>query len=342
MLTGDLSDFSLRNVLEFLSVARKSGLLTIRCASVDGGVFLRDGDVCLGLVDVTRVPLGPRLIARGLVDRAALREAGGGADGTTFGLACGLMRAASDADEASSMAVDHTCETIGWFDTRSNAQFVFDCTVAVDAWPFAPSPASGLLTGVERSAAVWRELRNVIDDLSLVPSCPVDPSSTAGVSLTAAQWRVVALADGRRSINEVIELIGLGQLETCRELAGLIDEGLIELVGAGGHTAIDTLLHDVRAVDALAFGREALAHDEPSPEASFPAGADAEGIVAIADTGSAPLPVPSQGDAHPVHNPRAAGDADSGAASAQTTSADVPSEVNVGLYNRLIDGARRR
>lgn len=344
MLTGDLSDFSLREVLEFLSAAGKSGLLTIRCAGIDGGVFLCDGGVCLALVDVTRVPLGPRMIALGLVDRETLREAGGTAGGTTFALVCGVMRAAVDAGEANMLAVDHTRDAVGWLNQLDNATFVFDSTVTADAWPFAPLPVEQLLVAAEGSAARWAELRETIDDLSLVPSSMVDPSSTIEVSLTAPQWRVIALTDGRRSVNEIIELSGLGQLETCRELAGLIDGGLVELVRPGGHSLVDTLLHDVRAVDAFAFGRGAPTLAEPFPASAPPsAGADPGRIATIADTGAALVsPEPPHASAHPVHQRGAALDAHSAVTPEHLTPAAVPPEVNVGLLNRLIDGARRR
>jgi len=343
MLSGDIADFSLRNVLEFLSAGDKSGLLTIRSGSIDGGVFLRDGEVCLALVDVTRVPLGPRLVALDLVDRETVRDAGAAVDGTTFGLACGLMRVASDADEARNVAGGHTRESIGWLSQHDHASFVFDCTVTVDAWPFDPLPCDELLADAEHSATQWAEMRDVIDDLSCVPSCLVESSSMTEVRLTSAQWRVVALADGRRSINDILELIGLTQLETCRELAGLIAAGLVELVRAGGNSAVDMLLHDVRAVDALAFGRAVPANDEPSPTTrslSLSATDPGSGLaITDAGVGTPSTTIPHAG-AHPVHKRNAAPDGAGDAPSA--TPAGMPSDVNVGLFNRLIDGGRRK
>jgi hypothetical protein len=158
------------------------------------------------------------------------------------------------------------------------------------------------------------------------------------IRLTTVQWRVVALADGRRSINDILELIGLTQLEVCRQLAGLSAAGLIELVRAGGHSAVETLLHDVRAVDALAFGRSMPADGEPSlparslslPDTDFRAG------VAIADAGpeTASTAVLRAGT-HPVHKWNAAPDG------AEGTPPAMPSDVNVDLFNRLLDGGRR-
>jgi hypothetical protein len=339
MLTGDLTDFSLRNVLEFLASARKSGLLTIRWAGIDGGVFVRDGGVCLGLVDVTRVPLASRMIALGLVDRADLHGAAVGADGTTFGLACGLMRVATDAAAARGMAVDHTRESLGWLDKGDNATFVFDCGVAVETWPFEPLPAGEVLAEAEHSAEQWAELRPAIDDLSLVPNCLMDPMSTTDVSLTAAQWRVVALVDGQRAINEIIELAGLGQLETCREVVGLVDDGLVELIRPGGHSAIDTLVHDVRAVDAFAFARGALAYGEP-PSAEQPLGAGTGRTAIAATTGGPMSPDVSPPGEHPATEGTA--DADGAQTPDDQAGAEAMSDINVGLLNRLIDGARRR
>lgn len=357
MLTGDLSDFSLRNVIDFLAAARKSGLLTLRSSTGDGGVFLRDGRICLALVDVTRVPLGPRMVALGLLDREGLRDAGTAVDGTTFGLACGLMRGASDREAANALAGEHTREAVAWLDQYEHASFVFDCTVAVDAWPFDALPATQILADVEHSAAQWSQLRALIGDLALVPSCVVDPASWAQVDLTGAQWRIIALTDGHRSINDLIELSGLSQLETCRELATLVEHRLVELVRHGGHSGIDLLVSDARAVDAHAFGRAAHALDDASrfnvPE---PVSQGPVRHVAPAGMPSAPAGSPTVSPAHtdPAAKVRAerssarsaaaqhqvAHDAVEPATRERTRSGDAPSDTNAGLLNRLIDGVR--
>lgn len=266
MLSGDLTDFSLGHVLRLLSTTGKSGLLTLHGAASDAGVFVRDGGICLALVDVTRVPLGPRMIMSGIADRETVGAAARAADGTVFGLACALVRGVPDADAASALAADHTRETIGWLSQYAAAVFEFDPTIAVEAWPFEPLGTEELLADIERSAHQWTELRGVVDDLSLAPSCVPDLSDGAALSLTARQWRIVALVDGRRTIKELVEAVGLGQLDTGRELAGLVGEGLVELIGPGDHSAVDVLLQDVRTVDAFSLYPAWMARDDDAPE----------------------------------------------------------------------------
>ena len=326
MLTGDLADFSLRSLLEFLSAERKSGLLTVRCAGVDGGVFLRDGGVCLALVDVTRVPLGPRLVALDLLDRRALRAAGSAGDGTTFGLACGLLRAATDADRANAVAVDQTCDALGWLDRQEHASFLFDHTVAVDDWPYAPLPAGDVLVAINGDADLWTGLRGVIDDLSAVPSPRLDVSSPAGVHLSPAQWRVVALSGGR-SLHEIIEVSGLGVLETCCEVAGLIDAGALELVAPGRRTAIDVLTADARAVDALAFTGAFARATAIAPHALAPVDAAGSADAALLDgvDVTAGLPAP-----HATADPAAPDPARPDGAHDVATAADAASAAVLG------------
>ncbi|HSK97266.1 MAG TPA: DUF4388 domain-containing protein, partial [Euzebyales bacterium] len=162
MLSGDLTDFSLRDVLRLLATTGKSGLLTLHGAGSDGGVFVRDGGICLALVDVTRVPLGPRMIMTGSVDRETVAAAGRAADGTAFGLACALVRGVADAAAAATLVADHTREAIGWLSQYFAATFEFDPTIAVDAWPLAPLATEQVITDVERVAPHWAELRGVV------------------------------------------------------------------------------------------------------------------------------------------------------------------------------------
>ena len=243
MLSGDVQDFALRDVLQLLSTTNKSGLLTLYQAGSSGGVFVRDGGVCLALVDVTRVSLGRRIVAAGLAEAKVVRTTLRAVDSSPFDSVCALMRVVSDAGRARALVAEHTRDAIGWLSQYAEARFTFDPTVRVEAWPFEPLATEDVLAGVERNAAQWAELHAVVGDLSLVPHCAPSPKDSADVTVTTPQWRVVALIDGRRSIRDLTELVGLGQLELCRELGGLVDRGLVELVAPDGrHSAVTPLL----------------------------------------------------------------------------------------------------
>jgi hypothetical protein len=321
-LSGELTDFSLQDVLRFLSATDASGVLLLQGAGTDAGMYLRDGRVCLALADVTRVPLGPRLIATGLADKAAVDAARGIGGGTTFGLACALMRTVGDAAAAATLIADHTAEAVGWLSLGSVTAFELDSTVAVKNWPLEPLATDEVLAAAERCAGQWTELRGVISDLSLVPSCVPERVEPAEIGLTARQWRIAAFVDGHRSVKDVLELTGLGQLDAACELKGLVEAGLLEMVAPGGRSIVETIAHDVWAAGPFAVGQPWFAHGD--------------GVEAVPEP-----PVIERGPLLASRGPDAPSHADDETAQPpDAVQPDAASDANLRLLNRLIDGNR--
>jgi hypothetical protein len=338
MLSGDLTGFPLRDLLHLLASTGKSGQLTLHGTGGAGGVFLRDGGICFALLDITRVALGPRLIRTGNADREAVVTAARAADGTAFGLTCGLVRAADDAAAAATIITDHTREAIGWLSQYFAATFEFDPTVAVDAWPFPPFTAAQVLADVERDAPQWADLRAVVEDLSLVPSClPEPPPDALPLQLTGVQWRLIALIDEQRTTKELVELAGLGYLEVGRELAGLVRDGCVELIRPGAMSAVDVLLADVHTIDAYAISPPWMARDDDVPPRIVTAAGDGDagepltaGMADDVPAEPAPEPAPSQ-----LETPLSRHEDDV----TPDTTESAP-DANVGLLNRLVGRAR--
>jgi hypothetical protein len=317
-----------------LSTTHKSGVLTLHYAGNDAGVFVRDGGICLALIDMTRVPFGPGMIMKNIADRETIAEAARTADGTVFGLACVLMHGVSDIEAASRLVADHTRETVGWLSQYSAATFNFDPTIAVDAWPFEPLATEQVLADIEHDAQKWAELRGVVDHLSQMPSCVPKPPDAATLTLTGLQWRIVALVDGQRTVKDLVEAVGHGLLDTGRELAGVVREGLVELVEPGGHSAVDALLQDVQPVDGFTTSPQwtALGHDAP---AQLVSGEPAGGVDSHADDDAEDAAARPTQPRHEVVLPSREGDALSDADDDAVPS-DVVSDANIGLLNRLV------
>jgi hypothetical protein len=318
MLSGDVKDFAVRDVLQLLATTNKSGLLALHVAGGSGGVFVRNGDVCLALVDVTQVPLGHRIISAGLADADTVRATLRTADSSAFDVTCALLRAVSDADKARLLVAEHTRDSLGWLSQFPDARFEFDPTVNVEAWPLEPLATGEVLAEIEGGAEQWAELHSLVGDLSHVPHCGPGPKGAAEISLTALQWRVVALVDGHRSIRDLTGLASLGQLELYRELGGLARKGLVELVDPGGRRAIVTPLQDVEEADALSDILPEPAGEESHTPDVHPAIPDEPATVAADEPATVAADEPSFGKPLTTSQPSTIGDA------------------NVGLLNRLI------
>lgn len=102
--------------------------------------------------------------------------------------------------------------------------------------------------------------------------------------------------------------MGLDQLELCREVGGLVDNGLVELVAPGGRRAVDILLPEVEPGDVVSDVLQEPATEVPPAEQSA-----AEAPVTLEDQQPGAATEPD-----PLTQPSELADA------------------NVGLLNRLI------
>lgn len=107
--------------------------------------------------------------------------------------------------------------------------------------------------------------------------------------------------------------MGLDQLELCREVGGLVDNGLVELVAPGGRRAVDILLPEVEPGDVVSDVLQEPATEVPPAEQSAAEQSAAEAPVTLEDQQPGAATEPD-----PLTQPSELADA------------------NVGLLNRLI------
>lgn len=242
MLTGDLTEFSLREILQFLATTSSSGVLQLHSVESTAGIALRDGGVCVALLDINAVRgLAARMIRAGAVDVDGVRAVGGQHDGDAIAWAAALGHDVREADVAADLYLEHTYETLGWLTRHERATFSFERSARLDEWPFHAASVDDVLAIVEERAELWADLPDTVSDLTLVCSPLPDPPDSENI-LTIEQWRVIALVDGRRAVRDLIELSGIGHLQTCRQLHELVTAGLIELVEPGASSTLATLL----------------------------------------------------------------------------------------------------
>lgn len=243
MLTGDLADFSLREILQFLATTSASGVLELRSVESTAGVALHDGRICVALLDVNGVRgLAARLVRAGTVDTDRLRQVGRRHQIDAIACAAALGHDVNDVAATAEVYLEHTYEALGWLTRMDRATFAFERSTQLDDWPFDAAAVDDVFAVVDERAERWSALPDTVSDLTLVCSPRPDPSGTDEITLTVEQWRLIALVDGRRAVRDLIELSGIGYLETCVLLHELVTAGLVELVEPGASTSLATLL----------------------------------------------------------------------------------------------------
>ncbi|MDQ3951665.1 MAG: DUF4388 domain-containing protein [Actinomycetota bacterium] len=190
MLTGTLDDFTLADVLRLIAGAKRSGGLEVVRDGGAGSLYFRDGSVSGGLARYDR--------------RTGPASPAGAIEDLTFD----LMR---------------------W----SRGEF---------AWTPGATPEGGPgAAGGEAAVEVddlLREVSGRLEELAriqtLVPSeeavlamAPQPPEGAVQINITPAEWRVLVLVDGHRSVAEIAAAAGVDDLEAMKLLYGLAAAGLV-------------------------------------------------------------------------------------------------------------------
>ena len=228
VLAGDLSEMQPSDLLNFLHQGRRTGVLLTRSDGNERGIVLIDGNVAWACSTSPGERLGELLARMGLIDRArveaALRDLADSGEKKRLGEALvdlGLLSA-----EAVRAGLRHQVVEIflGLLVARSGS-FVFLRGLDRDKLPTQLSldTQGMLLDGLRR-----------LDEMELyrsrVPGGDTRPQPTGKAASTALdidERRVLALADGKRSVTELAAVSALGEFDTTRAIYKLVAAGYL-------------------------------------------------------------------------------------------------------------------
>ena len=92
--------------------------------------------------------------------------------------------------------------------------------------------ADEVLAQARKRLEEWHRLQEVIPSLDLQPRLVLDLSA-AEVTLDRERWRMLTAVDGRRNLRAIGRVLNLSDFDVCRVMAGLVDDGIVELDGIG-------------------------------------------------------------------------------------------------------------
>jgi hypothetical protein len=269
-LEGSLDAFSLPDIFQLLSFTKKTGALRITGPAAKGVVYFATGSVTGAVSDVSRQSLGRRLIGAGLLDDTQLNAA---LDAVANDPTLGLARAASQAgavddgalhEQVVEQATDAVFDLLRW----NRGDFAFQSE--------EPNPDDlGVSLNVEEVITEgrlrleqWESLTKTVPGPDAVVGVALQPAS-GEASLSAEEWTLVALADGHRTVADLVRLTGRGEFATVRTLAALVDRKLVT-IRRGDTDANDSVAALVRRQSELSRleGRpEPVVAREPEPVA---------------------------------------------------------------------------
>lgn len=308
-LEGTLDAFSLPDIFQLLSFTKKSGGLHLRRSGVHGCVYFADGAISGALSDDARQSLARRLVAAAQIPLAALQDAVARAEADGIGVGRALLEAGA-VDETTLRAVvtDQAVDAVFDFLRWPDGEF----SLAVDE--ICPDDVGVRLATDEIVAEarsrfdVWERACRVIPSPETVLAIPVCVGEEP--RLSRAEWALLALVDGRRTVAEVVALAGRGDFAVVSALAGLVERHLLVVRGGADDSGVEGLLrrHELlarleRGVSPVSTGRpspesaeEKAPRGEPAPAApapSQPQAPAAEGAGAVSFEDDADLPTSS-------------------------------------------------
>jgi hypothetical protein len=234
-IEGPLKELSIHDVFQLLDLSRKTG--TLRVASDlrqnAGTVYFEDGVVVGAEIRSNPHPLGRLLVRAGRVseqDLARARALQSSGDARRVGeilVADGLVSQRDMNRYVRHQIEEVVFELVGW----SEGYFAFEDGKQGE-WPTEAAtrvPTGVLLMEAARRTDEWSRIEKKITHLGLVPKLAPVIDTSAPLDLLPAEWEVLTVIDGDRSVRELANALGRPEFEVARTLFGLATAGIILL-----------------------------------------------------------------------------------------------------------------
>lgn len=236
-LEGNLKDFPLPEILQLLGLQKKTGILVVRSEIDTGMVFFFKGDVIYAVVQSVPDRIGDILLRMEKVTMDHLQQAfmSSGTEGLGLQLGKTLMTlqiiTPKDFEEVVRQQIE---EVITYLFRWGSGRFKFDPTflpaeedvvarIAFDAL---------IMEGVRKMDEVSRsEERYPRNAVLHVP--PGVSRELAKIYLQLTDFTVFREIDGKMTIGELLEKLGMSEYDVYKSLTDLLAEGLVAYKSGG-------------------------------------------------------------------------------------------------------------
>jgi len=234
ILEGDLGRLDVPDVLSFLNMGRRTGVLALEKPDQETKLFFRDGNPVYASSTKEDLHLGAMLVrmrkvSADTIDRAVSKPRSGR---WRVGSALLAEKIVNETELASFLKVQ-VSEVI--FDTFTWREGLFTF------WEKVPPPATAvtlemdlqnLLMEGSRRLDERSRLSEVFPDLNMSVEAVTNPERVKhSVTMTPDEWKVYFLVDGRRSLSEICRLAGNpDELSTLQILHHLVKAKFVAIV----------------------------------------------------------------------------------------------------------------
>ncbi len=277
-LQGNIERFTLPEIFQLVSTSRKTGTLGIQRDDDIVMVYFKNGAVVYGYgprktYHVGRMLMERKRITSEQLDRAIAEQSKQKSSGKRLGQIL-IENGAIDRADLEEVVREQVQELIyslmawerGSFKFYEN-QFPTDEEITVKI-----STENVVLEGLRRLDEMTRLKDYLPEFTTIYRIVPSEEGQRRDISLEPNEWNVLALVDGHRDINGIIEASPLEAVETLKHLASLQLAGLISPAGIGsgrvGHLEemVDRLSHLIEEYLTQKAGRKTTRSQSPQTE----------------------------------------------------------------------------
>jgi tetratricopeptide (TPR) repeat protein len=233
-IRGSLKEASLPDVLQLLSMGKKTGCLSVTHRNNFGSIYFDKGKIAYASIVNRRDRLGDILMKSGVISQEQLEE-GIAAQAHERDKRLGEIlvdRRIITRDELHRQIRLQIEEAVYFLFTWTQGTFNFEADIRPEEQDFLVSinPESLLLEGARR-VDEWSLIEKKIPGFDIVFEIDRKRLADSGVALTAEQEIVVPLIDGRRDVASLVDETGMVEFEVGKALYGLVTAGFLHRVG---------------------------------------------------------------------------------------------------------------
>jgi Domain of unknown function (DUF4388)/MarR family len=308
MLRGTLDDFSLPEVLRMLASSKKSGTLHVSRRAGSGRVVFRDGDVIYAETELSNSRLGEKLVQMGKISPVQLRKSLDvqATTGDRLGRILLVSEATTKDDlqeavrsQIEDAAYELMCWEVGDFSWEPGIPEETDIDMSLNV--------EDLIMNVSSRLEQRDRMQLQIQSPAAVPKLVAHPPEGPGeINITPAQWRVLVLVDGTKTVGAIADAAGLSDVDAVKTLHALVAAGLVEVddaleAAAEAPAPPSVLAEDADTLDPGPPAAEAVPEEwfedpaEAGPANDLPLAIEKD----VAEPPAAPPPRPAEKPAPP-------------------------------------------
>ncbi len=231
MLRGSLDDFSVEDVLWLIDRTKKTGRLAIDRPVGRGSLFFRDGLLYCAESELLREPFEAQLVRTGLVSPSQLQEARSRRASPDTAVARALVSEDFVHSEQLRSAFEARLSD-GVFELmrREFGEFAWEADEKAEPDVDASLSVRQIMEAASSRRARLQEIQALIASEQTVPTISRAPSAElAAITITADQWRLLALIDGSANVETIARRARLTDFTALTLLHDLASRGLLDV-----------------------------------------------------------------------------------------------------------------